>query len=151
MMNLLGRPLSRVKTVAPKLRGRAAHLASLTAKDYDVVIAGGGAMGSSVAYHLAVAKPSLKVLCVEQVWHSSSVNHANLGKLSAQLIDSICYQDPRFVNCSAMLSAGGIRQQFSLKVNIELSMYGIEFLRRASVDLAVKGCDPPDGSDRMFL
>jgi len=43
-----------------------------------------------------------------------------------------------------MLSAGGIRQQFSLAANIELSKYGIEFLRRIPQDLAVKGFEKPN-------
>jgi len=86
--------------------------------DYDVMVVGSGAMGASVAYHLALLRPSLSVCVVEK--------------------------DVRFTHASAMLSAGGIRQQFSLPVNIELSKYGIEFLRRAHIDLKVKGEDAPD-------
>ena len=45
---------------------------------------------------------------------------------------------------SAMLSAGGIRQQFSLPVNIQLSLYGVDFLRRLADELQVPGSPPPD-------
>jgi len=86
--------------------------------DFDVVVVGSGAMGSSVAYHLALLQPDLKICVLER--------------------------DTTFTHCSAMLSAGGIRQQFSLPTNIELSMYGIEFLKRLRCDLAVPGQDPPD-------
>lgn len=38
-------------------------------------------------------------------------------------------RDPSYKICSAMLSAGGIRQQFSEPENIRLSMYGMEFIK----------------------
>jgi FAD-dependent oxidoreductase domain-containing protein 1 len=53
-------------------------------------------MGASSAYHIALADPSLKVCVVER---DTSLQHA-----------------------SAVLSAGGIRQQFSLAANVQLSM-----------------------------
>jgi FAD-dependent oxidoreductase domain-containing protein 1 len=43
-----------------------------------------------------------------------------------------------------MLSAGGIRQQFSGKENIEMSMYSAEFLLNATETLTVDPEDPPD-------
>eukprot|EP00965_Chrysotila_dentata_P058815 1951429-Pleurochrysis_carterae.AAC.1 len=43
-----------------------------------------------------------------------------------------------------MLSAGGLRQQFSLAANIDLSLYGIDFLRRVPTDLRLPGEDAPD-------
>ena len=98
-------------------------------REFDVVIAGGGAMGASVAYHLALADRSLRVCVVER--------------------------DPNMTFSSAPRSAGGIRQQFSLKTNIELSLYGIDFLRRAADDLMVPGDEPPDlqyrGQGYLFL
>ena len=75
-------------------------------------------VGASVAYHLARAEPSLAVCVVER--------------------------DPRYSRASAVLSAGGVRQQFSLAPNIELSLYGIDFIRNAHVELAVAGENPPD-------
>jgi FAD-dependent oxidoreductase domain-containing protein 1 len=91
---------------------------ALSTATHDVVIAGDGVVGASAAYHLALEDPSLRVCVVER--------------------------DPTFAHASAMLSAGGIRQQFSLAANIQLSLYGIDFLRRAPVDLRLPGQEPPD-------
>ena len=87
---------------------------------YDVVIVGGAAHGASVAYHLA-ADPAFRgrVLLVER--------------------------DPSFVRAATALSCGGVRQQFSTPVNVSLSLYGIDFLRRAGDLLAVDGERPDIG------
>ena len=71
-----------------------------------------------MAYHTALLQPHLKICVVER--------------------------DHSFTHASAMLSCGGVRQQFSLAANIKLSMYGIDFLKRLPVDLAVRGEPPPD-------
>jgi FAD-dependent oxidoreductase domain-containing protein 1 len=80
-------------------------------KQYDVVIVGAGAIGSSIAYALTT-EPAFRgsVLVIER--------------------------DPSYRRASSALSASGIRQQFSAAINIRLSQYGIEFLRRASEFLA---------------
>jgi FAD-dependent oxidoreductase domain-containing protein 1 len=83
----------------------------------DIVIIGGGAMGSSIAYHLVSdANCTGKVIVVER--------------------------DPTYARASSALSASSIRQQFSTPLNIHLSRYGIGFLRQASerlgVDLGLK-------------
>ena len=83
-----------------------------------MLVVGGGVMGASVAYHTALADPSLRVCVVER--------------------------DTSYAHASAMLSAGGIRQQFSLPVNIQLSLYGVDFLRRLGDELQVPGSPPPD-------
>src|SRR6266568_5659274 len=84
---------------------------------HDVTIIGGGAMGSSTAYHL-----------------KSDPNFA--GKVT------VIERDPTYARASSALSASSIRQQFSTPLNIHLSRYGIGFLRRASellgVDLGLK-------------
>lgn len=78
---------------------------------------GGGAIGSSVAWHLA-ADPAFArdVVVVER--------------------------DPTYARASSALSASSIRQQFSTPLNIHLSRFGIGFLRRArellDVDLGLK-------------
>lgn len=87
---------------------------------YDVVIVGGAAHGASVAYHLG-ADPAFhgRVLLIER--------------------------DPTFVRAATALSCGGIRQQFSTPVNVSLSLYAIDFLRRAGELLEVDGERPDLG------
>src|SRR5471032_2326725 len=89
----------------------------MTVEAYDVAIVGGGAMGSSIAYHLKSDRNfNGKVIVVER--------------------------DPTYARASSALSASSIRQQFSTPLNIHLSRYGIGFLRRApdllGVDLGLK-------------
>ncbi|GAB0100108.1 FAD-dependent oxidoreductase domain-containing protein 1 [Sergentomyia squamirostris] len=70
----------------------------------DVLIVGGGAMGSSIAYWLKKeAREGLSVVVVEK--------------------------DPTYSNASTALSVGGLRQQFSLVENIEMGLYGAHFIR----------------------
>ncbi|RLN93781.1 hypothetical protein DYB28_006760 [Aphanomyces astaci] len=84
----------------------------------DVLIVGGGVMGSSAAYHLAKKAPNLKITVLER---------------------SFAYK-----RASAVLSAGGIRMQFSERPNIEMSQYGIHFLKNAGELLHVPGHDAVD-------
>jgi glycine/D-amino acid oxidase-like deaminating enzyme len=85
---------------------------------YDVVIVGGAVHGASVAYHLT-ADPDFSgsVLLVEK--------------------------DPSFRYAATALSAGSIRQQFSTAINIQISLFGIAFLREIGERLAVDG-EAPD-------
>jgi glycine/D-amino acid oxidase-like deaminating enzyme len=81
---------------------------------YDVVIVGGGAVGSSCAYHLkCVLNFSGSVLVVEP--------------------------DPTYREAASTRSASSIRLQFSTPINIELSGYGLEFLRDAPLRLRRSG------------
>jgi FAD-dependent oxidoreductase domain-containing protein 1 len=90
------------------------------AETYDVVIAGGAAMGSSLAYHLlADSAFDGRVLVVEK--------------------------DPSYQRSASALSAASIRQQFSTAVNIRVSLYGIAFLRRIGEHLGVEGEAPEIG------
>ena len=88
------------------------------ADTYDVVVVGGAATGSSTAYHLA-ADPAFggSVLVVEQ--------------------------DPSYQRCASALSAASIRQQYSTAINVDISLYGITFLREIGTRLEVDG-DRPD-------
>ena len=83
----------------------------------DVLIVGGGAIGSSIAWHLKTAPELTGSVCVVE-------------------------RDPTYARASSALSASSIRQQFSTPLNIHLSRYGIDFLRRApellGVDLGLK-------------
>jgi glycine/D-amino acid oxidase-like deaminating enzyme len=87
---------------------------------YDVVVVGGAALGSSVAYHL-LSHPAFggRVLVVEK--------------------------DPTYALAASALSAASIRQQFSQPVNIHVSRHGIAFLREAAERLAVDGDAPAIG------
>jgi glycine/D-amino acid oxidase-like deaminating enzyme len=84
---------------------------------YDVVVVGGAVTGSSVAYHLA-SNPDFtgKILVVEK--------------------------DPSYQRCATALSASSIRQQFSTTINIEISLYGIDFLRSVGEILELNGDRP---------
>jgi FAD-dependent oxidoreductase domain-containing protein 1 len=79
----------------------------------DTLIIGGGPVGLSVAYHLSILRNN---------------NGSDI---------TIIERDPTYARASAVLSAGGIRQQFSLKQNVEMSLYGRDFLRNASELLKV--------------
>ncbi|AMJ63158.1 NAD(P)/FAD-dependent oxidoreductase [Bosea sp. PAMC 26642] len=85
---------------------------SSSSESVDVVICGGGVIGSSVAYHLA-ADPGFtgKVVVVEK--------------------------DPTYRLAASALSAASIRQQYSSAVNIRISLHGIAFLRNIGTHLAV--------------
>ncbi|WP_137388647.1 NAD(P)/FAD-dependent oxidoreductase [Rhodoligotrophos defluvii] len=72
---------------------------------FDVVIVGGGVMGSAAAYFLT---------------------HEPLFTGSVAIIE----RDTSFAECSTGRSAGGLRQQFSTPENIEMSLYGLQFIRR---------------------
>src|SRR5215467_9036451 len=84
---------------------------------FDVLVVGGGAMGSSIAWHLA-SDPNFQ------------------GGIA------VVERDPTYARASSALSASSIRQQFSTPLNIHLSRYGIGFLRQApkllGVDLGLK-------------
>ncbi|XP_012789423.1 FAD-dependent oxidoreductase domain-containing protein 1 isoform X1 [Sorex araneus] len=87
----------------------------------DVVIVGGGVIGLSVAYwlkKLEKQRGAVQVLVVER--------------------------DPTYSRASTGLSAGGIRQQFSLPENIQLSLFSVDFLRNINEHLAVVDGPPLD-------
>ena len=83
----------------------------------DLVIVGGAVMGSSVAFHIA-SDPSFKgrVIVIEK--------------------------DSTYQFSASALSAASIRQQFSSAVNIEISLYGISFLRQIGAHLSIDGEAP---------
>ena len=80
----------------------------------EVAIIGGGAVGSSTAYFLASC-PAFK------------------GRIV------VLEPDPTYRYASSALSLSSIRLQFSTPTNIELSRFGIDFLREADGLLAVDG------------
>jgi len=50
----------------------------------------------------------------------------------------------QYKRASAVLSCGGIRMQFSERQNIQMSQYGIQFLKDAPKNLSIPGQDPVD-------
>src|SRR5713226_4913114 len=84
----------------------------------DVVIIGGGIVGSSVAYHLTAAGCS-NVLVIER---ESAQGKGSTGK-----------------------SMGGVRAQFSTPVNIQMSLYSIPFYASFDERLAYPAGYRPQG------
>uniref|UniRef100_A0AAX7TYK9 FAD-dependent oxidoreductase domain-containing protein 1 n=1 Tax=Astatotilapia calliptera TaxID=8154 RepID=A0AAX7TYK9_ASTCA len=87
----------------------------------DIVIVGGGVVGWSIAYWLKqkeMVRGGVRVLVVEK--------------------------DPTYSQASTVLSAGGIRQQFSLPENIHLSLASADFIRNINEHLGVLNEDPID-------
>jgi glycine/D-amino acid oxidase-like deaminating enzyme len=80
---------------------------------FDVLIVGGGIIGSSIAYHL--------------------LNDGFNGSVA------VFEKDPTYEFSSTALSAGGIRQQFSTEVNIRISRYGADFYETFDETMAVDG------------
>ncbi len=85
-------------------------------KTYDVIIIGGGIIGSATAYYLIKTDHSLKVAVIER--------------------------DPTYARASTTLSMANARIQFSLKQNIEISQYALEALERFEDTMAVEGEKP---------
>jgi glycine/D-amino acid oxidase-like deaminating enzyme len=52
---------------------------------------------------------------------------------------AILEKDPTYKYASTTLSAGGVRQQFSTKINIDISLYSISAIERFDEELAVEG------------
>ncbi|MGB6103117.1 MAG: FAD-binding oxidoreductase [Pusillimonas sp.] len=73
-------------------------------KKHDVVIIGGGIIGSAVAYFLLRQDPQLSVCVLEP--------------------------DSTYEFASALRSSGGCRVQFTGEENIAMSLFGIDFIRR---------------------
>jgi sarcosine oxidase len=84
----------------------------------DVVIIGGGVVGSSAAYFLA-SQPDFK------------------GSIT------VVEKDPTYNEAATPRSAGGIRQQYSTPENILISQFGASFIKAAGDHLIVDG-DRPD-------
>lgn len=98
-----------------------------TTPSQKIVIAGGGVIGSAIAYFLA--------------------SHPRFaGEVT------VIERDPTYAQASSALSASSIRQQFSQPVNIAVSQFGIQFLRNIHQHLAVDGSVPEIGlAERGYL
>jgi glycine/D-amino acid oxidase-like deaminating enzyme len=85
-------------------------------RSYDVIITGGGIMGSAAAYYLSRMAPGLKVAVVER--------------------------DPSYARASTTLSMSNVRIQFSLKENILISQYAFQVLEAFEEEMAVEDRRP---------
>lgn len=83
----------------------------MTQNNYDVIIVGGGIMGSATAYYLTKIDDKLKVAVVER--------------------------EPTYTRASTTLSIANVRIQFSLKENILISQYAFNVLENFGVEMAV--------------
>jgi len=88
----------------------------MNTKSYDVVIVGGGIMGSATAYYRMQADNTLKVAVIER--------------------------DPSYARASTTLSMSNVRIQFSLKENIQISQYTFEILDRFEDEMTIEDRRP---------
>ena len=79
----------------------------------DVLVIGGAVMGASVAFWLTRMQPGLSVMVVEK--------------------------DASFAHSATALSVASIRQQFTTAVNVEISRFGIDFIRNIVAHLGQAG------------
>ena len=86
------------------------------AKTYDVIIIGGGIMGSASAYYLMKMDNTLKVAVIER--------------------------DLTYAKASTTLSMANARIQFSLEQNIAISQYALKTLAQFEDTMAVEGEKP---------
>jgi glycine/D-amino acid oxidase-like deaminating enzyme len=82
---------------------------------YDVIIVGGGVMGSSTAYHLMQS-----------------------GQLNVAVIE----KDPTYAKASTPLCIGNVRIQFNLKENVQISQYAFEVMEQFEEKMEVDGTRP---------
>jgi FAD-dependent oxidoreductase domain-containing protein 1 len=88
----------------------------------DIIIIGGGIMGSATAYSLLRADNRLKVAVIEK--------------------------DLSYTHASTTLSMSNARIQFNLKQNVQISQYAFEMLERFEEDMAVGDRNPRIGFKR---
>ena len=88
----------------------------MNCKTYDVVIVGGGIMGSSTAYYLMKNAPGLRVAVIEM--------------------------DRTYSRASTTLSMANARIQFSFKPNVQISQYAFEVLENFEQDMEIDGIGP---------
>ncbi|MCP5150767.1 MAG: FAD-binding oxidoreductase [Ectothiorhodospiraceae bacterium] len=89
----------------------------------DILIIGGGIIGSSIAWHLARAGGAGEVVVVER--------------------------DPTYEHAATPRSNGGIRRLFSLPENIEMASYGLAFYRDFATTMADAGTPADIGFRRQ--
>jgi len=95
-------------------------------RTFDLLIIGGGVMGSSIAYHLS--------------------NDGFDGRIG------VFEKDPTYERSSTVLSVGGIRRQFSTEVNVRIGQYSLSFYKEFGKLMEVEGERPEiDFKPRGYL
>ena len=84
---------------------------------FDVAVIGGGVVGCSTAHFIKTMSPGVAVAVIEP--------------------------DPTYEFASTLRASGGCRVQFSRPENIEMSKFGIDFIRGFASRMAIDGSDPP--------
>src|SRR5215212_10282123 len=100
-------PLCR-RQYTPAVQTVSTRFRRMTDTSAQVIIIGAGIMGASIAYHLA-ARGCTNILILEQAETE--------------------------VTGSTARSAAGVRHQFSSEVNVRLSLYGVERLKRFTEEI----------------
>jgi FAD-dependent oxidoreductase domain-containing protein 1 len=95
---------------------------STSSRRADVLIVGGGVIGSSVAYHLLIGGYGGKVLVLER--------------------------DPSYRRASSRLAFGGVRQQYCNEINVRMAQMSVAFYERFDETMAVNG-RPASGKFRQ--
>lgn len=90
---------------------------------YDVLVVGGGVMGSSTAYHLVRSEPALSIAVIER---DNSYEHA-----------------------STVRSDGNVRIQFNLEENIRISQHTMKVLETFADDMSTESFRPEVTSRRQ--
>jgi glycine/D-amino acid oxidase-like deaminating enzyme len=88
----------------------------MNCKTYDIIVVGGGIMGSSTAYYLMKTAPGLRVAVIEM--------------------------DKTYSRASTTLSMANARIQFSFRPNVQISQYAFEILENFEEEMAVDGAGP---------
>ncbi|SIS64473.1 Glycine/D-amino acid oxidase [Gemmobacter megaterium] len=78
----------------------------------DVIVIGGAAHGASVAWWLTKFAPELRITVIER--------------------------DPTYAKAATALSVASVRSQFSNPVNVEVSRFGVEFIRNFGMELGLE-------------
>ena len=84
--------------------------------NYDVVIIGGGIIGSAAAYFLARSGSAGRIAVIEP--------------------------DPSYARATTPQAAGGVRQLFSVKENIQMSRMSLDFYKSFDREMALDGYQP---------
>ncbi len=91
----------------------------MSGDNWDVVIIGGAVTGAATAWWLLQSDPALRVVVVEK--------------------------DPSYARAATALSVASVRQQFSNPVNVEISRFGVGFIRDFGARVGPEGGVPSLG------